>query len=186
MTAPEIINILETTKSNVSQMDELHLKNLINILLSTQRTKRCVFFEFLSLQQIVDCLIRQLLSSDDLLSDLNHKQIKSIYRILGDYNYYPCCACCNQIIKISSETHNYRRIPDSPQSFTWDHIFPQSLGGATTLGNLQPTHKICNNKKADDVLYETIPDIKIDLLYGDKCVTPKHKVLYPSFCVYAR
>lgn len=36
-----------------------------------------------------------------------------------------------------------------PLSFEWDHIEPRSRGGADTMDNAQPVHRICNQKAGD-------------------------------------
>ena len=171
-------------------MDTAHLKNLKSILLSTQQNNCCVFFRFLSLKKTVNYLLTQLLKSDDVLNQLNYKQMKWIYKALGDYNYYPRCALCNQIIDVSSVSENKRKQPDNPLSFSWDHIFPKSHGGNTNLGNLQPTHKICNNKKSDKILSNRRSNINIDIdiniKIDGKCCNSRYKQLRPSIYINTR
>lgn len=48
-----------------------------------------------------------------------------------------------------------------PMSISIDHIIPVTLGGKSTIDNLQATHLICNKSKGKKVLFK-ITDSKED------------------------
>lgn len=61
------------------------------------------------------------------------------------------CALCGQAI-------NYDLAAGDPMSFEVDEIVPISLGGsATDITNLQPAHRICNQKKGNRMNVVTDP-----------------------------
>ena len=76
------------------------------------------------------------------MDQLNCRQMKGIYTIIGDYGIYPICKLCGQPIFIDSDAPL-----DEKESFSWDHIIPKSFGGEYQLYNTQTTHKICNNHR---------------------------------------
>jgi 5-methylcytosine-specific restriction endonuclease McrA len=41
------------------------------------------------------------------------------------------------------------------EDLTIDHITPRSKGGTSSLDNLQPAHKICNQKKGNTMEYQS-------------------------------
>ena len=175
MTYTEIRQTLRNASSMVNKMDKAHIKELLKILTNAQCTNDCAFFLCMDIKKTVKKLLFELSKSDRLEDKISIKQLKQIFAIMGDYDVYPTCKLCGQPIIINSQT---LKDTEQPQTmFTWDHLFPKSLGGAGTLQNLQPAHKICNNKKADKLIYykhyKITIDIDIDLNPGG---TTKHKV----------
>ena len=162
MTKNEIQQTLRNASGLVNRMDKLHIKELLKILTNAQGKNDCAFFLCLDIKKTVKRLLCELAKSDNVDNELSTKQFKQIFTIMGDYNIYPTCKLCGQPIEINSET-----LKDNVQTkkmFTWDHQYPKSLGGEGTLDNMQPAHKICNNKKADKVLYHRHYNINIGVV----------------------
>jgi len=55
------------------------------------------------------------------------------------------CSICGLLIDYEAPT-------TEPYSINLDHIIPMNKGGTSDLSNIQPTHKICNQRKHDDFL----------------------------------
>lgn len=162
-------------------MDQAHTERLFQALIGDLHENTKTTFSLSELRKAVKGLIHNCIDMPHPTDWFSYKQIKKIYKILGDYEYYPVCALCGKPIKIDLAQPS----PDAvsyPLMFSWDHITPKSLGGETNLRNLQPAHKICNNHKG-----RTAPDccrvhydIKINAsvkFSGPECVEPcnKHK-----------
>jgi 5-methylcytosine-specific restriction endonuclease McrA len=61
------------------------------------------------------------------------------------------CALCHQPIPAKSRgTHKIKN--GGKGSVSVDHIIPKSLGGKSTIDNLQPTHALCNWKRGNKLL----------------------------------
>lgn len=74
----------------------------------------------------------------EFASSLTRSELKSIFRMLIARGKFPECASCHSPIM-------------SEEDFSWDHIYPSSLGGKNSVKNLQPMHKICNELKSNTV-----------------------------------
>lgn len=68
---------------------------------------------------------------------LTPAEVKSLLKILVVRGDLPKCAACGKPIL-------------SMDDFSWDHAIPESKGGPTLIGNLQPMHTLCNVAKGDD------------------------------------
>ena len=164
MSPQDMKGLLRTVGKVSNKMDDKHLQIVQSILISAQRSNRCVFFRFLTLKQSVQYLVNELLKQKNILDLLDKTKTKTLYKILGRYNYFPTCALCGKMIDMSVISENQKRQPDDPLSFSWDHKYPKTLGGTTHLSNMQPAHKICNNKKSDALTYDCMPiNIKINI-----------------------
>ena len=152
MTNNEIHNILKNLTGLLNTMDQEHLKKLLCVLLGIKEDKDTLDY-FPNPRKTVRQMLAGCESEPSLADCFNHKQIKAMYTILGDYNCYPVCQLCGQPIKINSEISKHTK-QSMPMVFTWDHIYPKSMGGETTLANLQPAHKICNNHKGSTLPQE--------------------------------
>ncbi len=71
---------------------------------------------------------------------LSPAELKSLLKILIVRGDLPICPACKQPIL-------------TIQDNSFDHVIPESKGGPTEAGNLQPMHKWCNVEK-DDEIYE--------------------------------
>lgn len=162
MTKAEIQQTLRNLSKLINKMDKTHLKELLGILTNNaQKTDDCALFLFIDIKKTVKRLVSELAKANNIDEKLSTKQVKQIFALMGDYAVYPCCKLCGQPIQINSQI-----LKDNAQTkhmFTWDHQFPKSLGGQSTLDNMQPAHKICNNKKADKVLYQVNYNININV-----------------------
>ena len=148
MTDNEIHNTLKNISSLLNTMDQEHLKKLLCILLDIKEDKETMEY-FPHPRKTARQILAGYENTPLLTDSFNHKQIKAMYTILGDYNCYPVCQLCGHPIKIDSDIAKHTK-QSMPMVFTWDHIFPKSMGGETTLANLQPAHKICNNQKGSN------------------------------------
>ena len=161
MTKAEIQQTLQKLSKTIDQMDKAHTKELLKILTNAQKKNDCAFFLYIDIKRTVKHLINRLAKSDDIIDRLSTKQLKQIFALMGDYNVYPTCKLCGKPIKINSQI-----LMDKAQTktmFTWDHQYPRSLGGQSTLDNMQPAHKICNNKKGDRIIYHVNYNININM-----------------------
>ena len=181
MTKLEIRQTLHNLSKLINKMDKLHLKELLGILTNNAQAKNdCALFLFIDIKKTVKRLVNELIKSSNVDEKLSTKQVKQIFALMGDYEIYPCCKLCGQPIQIDSQI-----LKDNAQTkhmFTWDHQFPKSLGGQSTLDNMQPAHKICNNKKADKILYSVNYNFNISVNLnlccpfqdGQKRYRPRH------------
>lgn len=148
MTDNEIRQTLRDVFVLTNSMDKEHLTKMLQILVAFQN-KPCdtdVFCDA-NLRKNVKKHLNKYLDSNHLLARFNHKQIKQIYAIMGDYGHYPVCKLCGKPIYINSSTIRNSVTQRNNKEFTWDHIYPKSLGGVNDLSNMQAAHKICNNHK---------------------------------------
>jgi len=148
----DIQKILCDVRSIVDDLSKEKLRQLMEFLFAGQQ-HRCVFADSVDLVKYTKSHLTSLIKYDNLLELFDKQQIKSLYRLLADYGIYPICPLCGEPIKMRSAKHNVK--------FSWDHIVPKSLGGPDSLDNLQPTHKICNNLKGNDILYHAHYNIKV-------------------------
>jgi len=156
MTNNDVIKVLSDTKKLLNTMDCEHIEKLFRIITGmpkeTDTTNNFwpILFCVPYLRKNVKQLLNSYIETPHVVDCFTHKQMKQIYEIIGDYNYYPVCQLCGQPIKINSESSKHIKA-SSPTAFSWDHIFPKSLGGTTDLRNLQPAHKLCNNLKGSKI-----------------------------------
>lgn len=148
MTNKEIKETLKTASFLVNTMDKEHARNLLKILLGAQCKNDCASFAFIDIRKTVKKLLSDLIKTDHVNNYLNRKHMKQIFAIMGDYEVYPTCKLCGQTIKITTGTNQ-----SGQMDFSWDHQKPKSKGGSYDLANLQPTHKICNNKRGVKPVY---------------------------------
>ena len=171
MTDNEVLKILKNIDKLLSTMDREHVERLLCVLLDIKnKGKDSVSSYVPSLRKTVKQMLNGYENTPQPTKCFTHKQIKEMYVVLGDYDCFPICQLCGHPIKIDSETVKHTK-QSQPMVFTWDHIKPKSLGGATNLANLQPSHKICNNQKG------STPPESMDLHeHYDITVTIKMKV----------
>ena len=162
MTNNEVKSTLKDVQRLVCSMDESHSKKLLQILLNAQTKKDCAFFLSADVKKLCKKLLSDLIKSDNTNEYLDRIDMKKIYTIMGDYHYYPICALCGQPIKIDSNIPDDKG-PSNGLMFTWDHKIPKSLGGTYDLENMQPTHKICNNKRGTQPLNDNRQKYQLDL-----------------------
>ena len=197
MTNNDVKKTLKDVRQITDIMDKSHLNRILKILIGAQTTKSCAFFLSLDIRKTVKKMLSDLLKSNQINNLFNRRQIKQIYEILGDYNIYPLCKLCGQPIKIDSYIQQHIDQTDK-MAFSWDHMQPKSLGGSYELNNMQPTHKICNNKRGIQPAYKRRLhiNIKITLEFDDNHSIkhrPLHLTLNPQVqycqnqcCQYAR
>lgn len=162
MTKAEIQKTLRNLSKLINTMDKMHLKELLKILTNNaQANDDCALFLYIDIKKTVKHLINELIKSGNISSNLTTKQLKQIFAIMGDYEVYPTCKLCGHPIQINSQI--LKENAQTKHMFTWDHQFPKSLGGQSTLDNMQPAHKICNNKKADKTLYQVNYNFNINM-----------------------
>ena len=68
---------------------------------------------------------------------LTPAEVKGLLKILIVRGELPKCAACGKPIF-------------NMDDFSWDHAIPESKGGPTEIGNLQPMHTWCNVAKGDE------------------------------------
>jgi 5-methylcytosine-specific restriction endonuclease McrA len=158
MTNNEIKDVLRTAGRLVNTMDKEHAKNLLKILMGAQCKKDCASFIFIDIRKTVRKLLSDLIKTDHINNYLTRKRMKQIFTIMGDYEVYPICKLCGQPIKITTGTNQCGHL-----DFSWDHKKPKSKGGGYDLANLQPTHKICNNRRGTKPLYSRHYKLKMRL-----------------------
>ena len=152
MTDNEIRQTLRDVLVLTNSMDKEHLTKMLQILLASQYAgSDANLFCVINLRKNVKKHLNKYLDSNHLLARFNHKQIKQIYAIMGDYGHYPVCKLCGKPIYINSETVRNPVTQRNNKEFSWDHIYPKSLGGANDLSNMQAAHKICNNHKGSNL-----------------------------------
>ena len=69
---------------------------------------------------------------------LTPAEVKGLLKILIVRGELPKCAACGEPIYTMDD-------------FSWDHSIPESKGGPTLIGNLQPMHTWCNVAKGDEI-----------------------------------
>ena len=186
MTNSEVKGTLKNIRQITNIMDEQHLNRILKILLDAQATKNCAFFLALDVRKTVKKLLSNLIKFSHINNIFNRRQIKQIYEILGDYHVYPVCKLCGQPIMIDScSIQQCRTNQADKMAFSWDHMQPKSLGGSYELNNMQPTHKICNNKRGIQPAYnrKLHINIKISLEFDDTQMVkyrPIHLTLNPQ------
>jgi len=121
----------------------------------------------IDIKKIVENLISDIVKGEHLDVQISRKQMKQIYIIMGDYNIYPTCPLCGKQIKINSKISCVSE-QSQKMMFSWDHIKPKCMGGSDSLSNMQPTHKVCNNKKADKILSENTNNFETRCEINDK------------------
>ena len=178
MTDNEIKQTLKDIFILSNSMDKEHLEKLFLILSGEKEVGLWYtpIFRKTIRRKLTSCMNKKHLNAL-----FNHKQIKQMYTIMGDYEHYPVCALCGKPIRINSETMQDPSYRKSSQEFTWDHIYPKSLGGANDLSNMQPTHKSCNNSKGaivpEDLTHYQI-NVVVNICFKDslqKIVRPKNR-----------
>ena len=178
MTDNEIRNLLKDIFVLTNSMDKEHLKALFQILTGEQVSGLCYPP---ILRKDVQRKLTKTSSINHVGYQFNHKQIKQMYAIMGDYGHYPLCKLCGKPIYINSQTVRNSVKQYNNKEFTWDHIYPKSLGGTSDLSNLQETHKLCNNLKGstppeEPVHYEI--NIVVNICFDDcanKAVRSKNR-----------
>jgi len=159
MTNTEIRDALRDASRLVNTMDKVHVKRMLQILVDAQSKKDCASLLFIDLKKTVKKLLNDFIKIDHVNNYLKRRHMKQIFVILGDYGIYPVCKLCGQPIKISTDNN----LGSEQVSFSWDHITPKSKGGSYDLANLQPAHKICNNKRGTEPLYSRHYKIKMHI-----------------------
>ena len=177
MTQADLQKTLQNLSKLINTMNKAHIKELLKILTNAQGKDDCAFFLYIDIKKTVKRLINELCKSDNISKRLSTKQLKQIFVLMGDYEIYPICKLCGKPIQINSKT--LKDCAQTKMMFTWDHQYPKSLGGQSTLNNMQPAHKICNNKKADKIVYQVNYNININLNIcpcqdGQKRYRPRH------------
>ena len=157
MTNKDIYDVLYDTRLVVDRMSKEKIKQILEILMSIQRKHRCVFFNSADLVKYTKKLLTSFMKCNNLVAVFNRKKMRRLYTILADYLVYPICQLCGKPIKQYSNNKH-------PMEFSWDHKIPKSLGGPSELYNLQPTHKLCNNRKGNDTLFAI--HYEIDVVVG--------------------
>ena len=153
MTNNEVKATLRRANRIISMMDKSHINRLFQILINAQGIKNCAFFLSMDVRKLTKKLLVDFIKSDFVNDRLTRKQMKDIFKILGDYDLYPKCKLCNKPIVINSDYARHEANIDQ-MAFSWDHVLPKSMGGGYNLENMQPTHKICNNKRGVKPAYD--------------------------------
>jgi len=156
MTNKDMHEIFYNLRKNLNDFSKDELRQVFCIMLSAQQRQEHHYTAVgsVDLVRYTRKLLNHFIKYDEILNLFDKKQIKSLYKILANYDYYPICPLCNRpIIMRSNNKH--------PDEFSWDHVMPKSLGGSSDLFNLQPTHKGCNNRKGNDILYHVHYEINV-------------------------
>lgn len=168
MTDSEVKKVLKDILILTNSMDAEHLNKLLQILLINNQVS---FDTSLpanpqTLRKTTKKMISKRLNKRHVSKSFNHKQMKKIYTIMGDYGRFPVCKICGRPININSQIACDTITQHTPEEFSWDHIYPKSLGGSDELINLQTTHKLCNNRKADKIKSSGhyVVNIQVDLI----------------------
>ncbi len=148
MTSDEIKKILKDVLILSKTMDKEHLKKLLQILVLVLHKQEPESNSARELRKNIKKAIDVCKENDQLEFLFTHRHIKDIYKIMGDYEWYPVCKLCGEPIKIDSGNHRHS-VCYTPGEFSWDHIVPKSMGGLKELANLQATHKLCNNLRGN-------------------------------------
>jgi hypothetical protein len=168
VTDSEIKKTLKDILVLTNSMDPEHLNRLLKVLLINNQEG----FEVScpddphKLRKATKKMITRRLNKKHVIKSFNHRQMKQIYTIMGDYGRFPVCKICGCPININTEIAGNSATNHASQEFSWDHIYPKSLGGSDDLINLQTTHKLCNNRKADKVLGHDhyVVNVKVDVI----------------------
>ena len=167
MTDNEIQQVLKDIFVLTNSMDKEHLIKLFQTL--TGEDKVGLVFEP-TMRKTVKKALKDYICMGHLWTQITYKQMKQMYTIMGDYGHYPVCKLCGKPIHINGQTVRNSVTKRNNKEFTWDHIFPKSLGGANDLSNMQPTHKICNNHKGNTLPEEHVHyeiNIVINMCFDD-------------------
>ena len=151
MTSDEIKETLQEILELAKNMDKEHLKKILKILMISQQKNRSDLLPTAGLRNNVNKAINDCMKKDHLEKTFTCHQMKQIYQIMGDYGYYPTCKLCGQPVKIDTKTSR-NSLRYAPLEFSWDHIYPKSLGGSNDLVNMQVAHKACNNTRGNTLL----------------------------------
>ena len=162
MTNNEIKDTLKQASRLVNSMDKEHIKSLLKVLVDAQFEKDCESFFYIDVKKTLKKLLSDLVKAEHVSTCLNRKQMKQIFEIMGDYGFQPICKLCGQPIEINSGNQKHKEQLKN-MAFSWDHQVPKSKGGSYDLENLQPTHKICNNKRGTKPLYSKHYKIKMKI-----------------------
>ena len=162
MTNAEVTKILTDARRLINTMDKAHITNLLKILLDALPPKDSVSFLFIDIKKTTKRMLNDLIKQEHVNDCLSRKNMKQIFEILGDYKVYPVCSLCGKPIKIDTNIRSGDNQYDK-MAFSWDHIRPKSKGGGYYLANMQPAHKICNNKRGTRPLYSKHYKLKIDI-----------------------
>lgn len=152
MTDAEIRQVLKDIFVLTNSMDKEHLKTLFQILTGE---KEVGLFYPPALKKSIQRKITKSININHVGYQFNHKQMKQMYALMGDYGHYPVCKLCGKPIYINTQTIRNSAKKCTHKEFTWDHIYPKSLGGTSDLSNLQETHKLCNNLKGSTLPEES-------------------------------
>lgn len=147
MTNDEIKQTLKQVDRILGLMDKEHLNDLLQALLDSKSDQKNLVLSAINARKNIKTLITGYIQTEHLCNQFRPRQIKSIYKIISDYNYYPRCQLCGQPIKVITKGSS-----GSALEFTWDHIYPKSLGGSGNLVNMQATHKLCNQMKGSNIV----------------------------------
>ena len=186
MTNNEVKATLRRVNRVISMMDKSHINRLFQILINAQGIKNRAFFLSLDVRKMTKKLLADFIKSDFVNVRLSRKQMKQVYEILGDYHIYTNCKLCGQPILIDSDYMRYEPNYDK-MAFSWDHVIPKSEGGSNDLENMQPTHKLCNNRRGtepvnDNKTYEI--NITLNVIFDPNCCCPKYRPNRFGLCRY--
>lgn len=181
MTNDQIRDILRYLKGLVGIIDDTNVQKIFKILIGARVTKSRASLLYIEKRECVKELLSDLIQAKDINRRLNRIQLRKIYTILGDYHMYPVCRLCGKPIQIDTFTQQYAQ-QSNQMTFSWDHKQPKSMGGTWALTNIQPTHKICNNRRGVKPLCKERHktnmrmniDIKVDLNDTKKHYRPAH------------
>jgi len=162
MTNNEIKDVLKQASRLINTMDKEHIKNLLKVLVDAQFEKDTTSFFYIDIKKTLKKLLSDLTKTEHLTDYLNRKQMKQIFEIIGDYGFKPICKLCGNPIEINSGNQKHKEQLKN-MAFSWDHQVPKSKGGSYDLENLQPTHKICNNRRGTKPLYSRHYKIKMKI-----------------------
>lgn len=162
MTNNEVKDTLKQASRLVNSMDKAHVKDLLLVLVDAQFGKNCASFFNIDIKKTLKKMLSDLIKEEHVSERFNRKQMKRIFEIMGDYKVYPVCKLCGMPIEINSAPMSHKEELKGT-NFSWDHQVPKSKGGSYDLTNLQPTHKICNNKRGSKPLYSRHYKIKMKM-----------------------
>ncbi|MBR3147726.1 MAG: HNH endonuclease [Alphaproteobacteria bacterium] len=162
MTNNEIKDTLKQASRLVNTMDKEHIKNLLRVFVDAQFEKNCASFFYIDIKKTLKKLLSDLVKTEHVNGVLNRKQMKQVFEIMGDYGFRPICKLCGKPIEINSVNQRHKDQLKN-MAFSWDHQVPKSKGGSYDLSNLQPTHKLCNNRRGTKPLYSRHYKIKLNI-----------------------
>ena len=120
MTDEEIRRVLKDIFVLTNSMDKDHLETLFQILTGE---KEIVFCYPPALRKNIQRKITKTVNINHIGYQFNHKQIKQMYALMGDYGHYPVCKLCGKPIYINSQTIRNSAKKCAHKEFTWDHIY---------------------------------------------------------------